>query len=468
MLLNSSSAGILLVVIVIIVNGCYSEVIFAFEHFRHGLSEILPSNSILNDMYNFKVEGDGDLTPIGMRMHYMLGYKNRLRYHSLLSKIYDPKEIIVYSSHQTKAIMSAQAQLIGMFPPQSGTELTDDELIKAIPPNPLIEALKEETAILKNNPLPGNMQMVPVHLLDTKEVDFLENSPRSCHPLAKAKQKLKESPIVVNTLHKLNSTYGDKLMRLFKKNDTRFLFDYQTVYILTNNYMSDYISNNTNLARFKNIGIDIDKFYTVCYKTQKRFLFKIESNEDMAVLAVSPTMKKIISWMDERMKNDINEEEIIKNYDEPKFVMESGHAKTLVPFELFMKKIFKTPLRYPTFGSYLFLELHRDKKIFSHRNIDNYYIEYYFDNELLMRIPYSQFKSQIENYLWSNERIFNYCQAPLDKKVVVAILVAVVVICVMLFIFIVLFGIKKGKKRKKRKVKKKRVDEYELKIEEMI
>lgn len=450
------------IVILCLFTFSYSEVIFAFEHFRHGLSEIFQpeEEKIFKDMYNFKIEGDGDLTPIGMRMHYLLGYKNRLRYHNLLSKIYDPKEIIVYSSQQIKAIMSAQAQLLGMFPPQPGTELTDDELVKAIPPNPLTEEIIKEKADLVNAPLPGNMQVVPVHLLSNKEVSFLQSDPESCYPLQTAKRKLKSSPLVEKSLKNFNATFGLKLQKLFHKFDTQFLFDYQTIYILTNNFLSDYLSNKTNLDNFKKVGIDIDKFYKECYRMQTRLLFNIESNEDMAGLALSPTIKNVIEWMDRRMLNDINGETVVKNYDEPKFVMYSGHAKTLVPFELFMKKIFKTPLRYPNFGSYMFFELHRDKKIRRHRTIDNYYIEYYFDNELLMRIPYSQFKSLIESNIWSNDRILKYCQVPLDKKMLIALVVTMILISLLIFIVVLFLCLKKEKQKRRKKPKKNRPLNY--------
>ncbi len=127
------------------------------------------------------------------------------------------------------------------------------------------------------------------------------------------------------------------------------------------------------------------------------------------------------------MKKDIKGEKENKE-DEPKLVMLSGHAKTLMPFELFMKKIFKTPLRFPNYGSNLYFELHSDNKVYRNRTIDNYYIEYYFDNELLMRIPFSQFKNLVEEHIWSHYRIINYCQVPLNKKFLICLIVGALIL----------------------------------------
>ena len=73
----------------------------------------------------------GELTGVGQRMHYLLGMRNRHRYietYNFLSEKFDSHELLIYSTAFNRTILSAYAQLQGLYPEIYG--LGDIFLIK--------------------------------------------------------------------------------------------------------------------------------------------------------------------------------------------------------------------------------------------------------------------------------------------------------------------------------------------------
>ncbi len=58
----------------------------------------------------------GQLTPIGIEQQHYLGAFIRKRYQTLLSPNYTASEIIVRSTDVDRTLMSAQANLVGLYP----------------------------------------------------------------------------------------------------------------------------------------------------------------------------------------------------------------------------------------------------------------------------------------------------------------------------------------------------------------
>ncbi|XP_031767348.1 prostatic acid phosphatase-like isoform X2 [Galleria mellonella] len=70
----------------------------------------------------------GQLTNIGKRQHFALGQWLRQRYSHLLSTEFEPTELHVRSTDVDRTLMSAQANLAGMYPP-SGNSIWDNQLM---------------------------------------------------------------------------------------------------------------------------------------------------------------------------------------------------------------------------------------------------------------------------------------------------------------------------------------------------
>ena len=79
-----------------------------------------------------------DLTDLGERQKYLLGLKRRKIYiekYGFLNENFDPTEIYVESSDRNRTVMSAAAQLLGMYPLGTGRKLDNqDQINAAVPP----------------------------------------------------------------------------------------------------------------------------------------------------------------------------------------------------------------------------------------------------------------------------------------------------------------------------------------------
>ena len=420
-----------------------SEILFVFEHFRHGVpGPSAPSSSTeFIDKFGILWETNVELTGIGMRTQYLIGVRNRIRYQNFLSSIYDPKEILIFSTQLNRNILSAQAQLQGMFPPQTGGTLTPEEVRKAIPPNPLTPEMRREIKELGNNSLPDKMQLIPIHTFNVNEYKQLLSDDELCPPLRSVKNKLRSNERLTSFYDKLNKTYGVELKKYFQMKSFSFLFDYYRLYYLFDVFLIDY-ANHKDLSSLEKVGIDLNKFYALAIEMKSIYLYESELNESIGVQAASPSMRKILIWMDKRIEQDQSPNKI-SDYDEPKFVMYSGSDSSIAPFQIAMKLVFDIPLKYPIFSSNIFYELHKDN--------DAYYVEYYMNDELLLRMSYEEFKQKVKTIIWSDDRIMQYCAVPMKGRAVIVIVVGLVVIICVLFLTLSVLCIKKEKRTKRKK-----------------
>ena len=146
------------------------SLLWAFEIFRHGArspySRFQESNS--KDLFNMTWSGIQELTNIGKRQHFLIGYRNHKRYiieKKLINKTYDPREIHIFSTNINRTIESAASQLQGLYLSGEGPSLTDAQITRAVPPidNELYEDILDN---MGNEVFPGNINVVPIHILE--------------------------------------------------------------------------------------------------------------------------------------------------------------------------------------------------------------------------------------------------------------------------------------------------------------
>ncbi|XP_011870066.1 PREDICTED: prostatic acid phosphatase-like [Vollenhovia emeryi] len=100
-------------------------IVFANVLYRHGdRTPVLPyKNDPYRDESCWPVPY-GQLTNIGKHQHLLLGRWLRKRYSHLLSNIYSPYDIYVESTDVDRTLMSAEANLAGLYPP-TGNQVWD-------------------------------------------------------------------------------------------------------------------------------------------------------------------------------------------------------------------------------------------------------------------------------------------------------------------------------------------------------
>jgi Histidine phosphatase superfamily (branch 2) len=108
--------------LLLLVPSTLSSLLQVISVFRHG------ARQPLYNFYNAATFPDqGQLTPVGMRQHFLLGKELRKEYvHKLgfLSKQYNSKEIVVRSTSVNRTVVSALSQLSGLYPMGTGPRIS--------------------------------------------------------------------------------------------------------------------------------------------------------------------------------------------------------------------------------------------------------------------------------------------------------------------------------------------------------
>ena len=154
-------------------------------------------DSNLKDFMNHTWIGQNELTGVGLRQSFLVGYRDRLRYineKGLISEIYDPRDILVYASENNRTLMSASSLLHGLFLPGTGPVINPNLVDRAVPPvDPAkYEEEKKELDDANCTALPGQMNLVPVHIFFSHEYFTQYETSKKCVGLKHMKKKIKK------------------------------------------------------------------------------------------------------------------------------------------------------------------------------------------------------------------------------------------------------------------------------------
>lgn len=153
------------------------------------------------------------------------------------------------------------------------------------------------------------------------------------------------------------------------------------------------------------LGVSSDELLKDCYDFLNYNIVgnNTETNEEVIPYLVTPLFKRLIKWIDGKVNKDDKGDYEYQGYDVPKYVMISSEENTLSTFMSYMNMIFGTKIQFPYYATNLHIELYLE-------DYENFRIEYYYNDELLLSIPYSEFKEKINENLKKSEEIDEFCK----------------------------------------------------------
>lgn len=414
---------------------------------RHGARAPLTLNENNKDLLGIQWGAPGELTPIGKRMEYLLGLRNRERYINrsdhFLSEEFDPHELVVFSSDINRTLLSMQSQLQGLYPISSGKSdtLNPDQNETSFPPiniSGIVDDLPNGTA------LPNGMTIIPIHFIT------LKNTTSECQTKIKQfnllnSQNKKE---IIDLVEEFNKNYSSKLNSIYNKTENN-TYDMSSINSICDTAIADNTEGKNILEFLAEIGAEKDKFLKMCNDTLainfRDYIFGDDNNE-VILFYNTPIFKDMIKYMqakiDDDIKGDINKKNV-SDYNTPKMVILSGHDTTLSAHEMFFIKFFKLNLssyKYPTYSSQISYEITREdvnENITSSLNYSDYNVLYYFNDDLLLNRTFEQFKNIIEENIWKSERMDEFCFGKKEKPFMEVEIIVIISLGALIFILVI-------------------------------
>ena len=384
------------------------NLIFVMTHFRHGARSPTHLDSKNLDLLGEEWDKEGALTGVGKRMQYLLGYRNRLRYvdqYNFLSEKYNSTEIKVVSSYKERAQESILAHLQGLYPPNKnlGETLNEKQINNADPPvnieDPEIDREKIE---LGNNTLPNSMTIIPFESIDI-------SSNKSCRG-----EGTDNSSNIIAVVNKFNELYLEKFSE-FINSDNQNNYTFEEVGDICSDYICSYVDGRsmTTFSEF----IDLDEFYNFCMDV---FLLKVGETKVTSNITEyafgTYFMRLLVDFTKLKVDEDIGKSE--SSSINPKMLIISGHDTSMSTHQFFLQFALGKSVdffRTTTFTSQMAFEIERNNDDKTDRDYSDYFISYYFNDELLLNMTLDEFFNKVEPHILSDEEINSICNFDTDS-----------------------------------------------------
>ncbi len=377
------------------------KIVFVFKHTRHGVRSPFFDDSngkTYTDVFGMHWEKSGELTGSGISHAFSLGMKGHQKYKTLQDAMTSNSQLRIKTTNTSRTKRTAKSFLEGMFP----------------------------SLFVKN------ISSLFVELFDEDESNHLLLSENFCPSYKKMREYNKKHPAIQEMYKKINDSFGEELKLLFEEKNYDFLFNFERVHQICDTLISDYESYRNLTFLMKEYHILAKSLYQMCIEFRNVSLFNVETNATIANVAVVKTFPIIVQAMEDVINNKPNHIKIL---------VYSGHDIMIAPMEMYLKKIFGTPLIYPHYGSNLNLKLIQ--------NENEFYVEYYFYDDLIYKTNFNNFKEKILEGLWTNEEISEFCNRDV-KLTDFNFALFIFVVCFIIFISCAFsFFIYKYLKRKK-------------------
>ena len=413
----------------VIYDGQELELIFVYQHVRHGARGPSASyNSLFKDgvdefRVSWKGEGDGELTLVGKREHYDIGVRNRHKYGNGKNGLglidfstYNPEEVLFHVTDYNRTHQSLNSELIGMYQPGLLKTLTEQQVNGSFPPNEeewtkrknesLYKDILDEIESLGNKTIVDNIPIFNVHPFGANRTFNLETNCKNLDNMRIESLKGKD-----DLLYGYFMEHKEELREFFQLEDYSYFTNIRMMNSITDHYISDY-KNYKDLSVFHDItGIDLDIFMEKCGKFYHDWMYNYYCTNITCSMESSRLMEDLLGYMKRRIQYYPQ-----TTYYAPKLVIDCGHDTTVAPMQMFMYETWKDKdygirTQYCGFACNLYFELYKTKS-----GVIKYYVYYYIDEELIHIFDYDEFDETIRAHIFTQENIADYCKTDEEKE----------------------------------------------------
>lgn len=357
-----------------------ADVVSVVEACRHGARSPL-------DVYAWDQgvwpQGLGELTPEGMRMHYLNGVEFRSRYAgTVFSDTFYSSQIYVRSTDVNRTIMSAQSQLDGLFP--LGPTLNSTQVANAVPPMSVqnLSAIQNTLGLVS---IQGQYQPVPIHVMENQYDHVLVGyKPEVCPAIAQIMNEVQNSPDYLAREASYNASVKAQVEQVFNTSNVSFC---------DAGWIADAVACDLAAGFGVPAGLT-DELYAQISAIDS-YCNSYEFTEEGARLASSEFFKIIIK----------NFDLAITGMTDLRFSLYSAHDTTLAGF-LSGLRVFNN--KNPPFASTLLFELHNEGAIYYVKVIYNDTPQIIPGCDVVM-CPYTVFRGILESQTYQD--IEAACQA---------------------------------------------------------
>ena len=432
-----------------------SKLLFVWEQFRHGARgpwiSVDPITGL--DFIGEKWTGEGELTGLGTRMHYLLGVSMKKRYKDFLSKIFNPNEIYIISTDVNRTIMSSYAHLQGMYNNLTVPLLNKNQInMSNIQNFNYTEDINIKINYLKNNSLQNGINLFPVYLYPNNYgKEFLLYEPDICPLIVKYRENAQNSEtmkkIYSETSERLNNTFGEyifKFMNISGEEEPYYLWNTTNMYYIGDTFIADYIDGR-EMKLIRETGIDMEDFYKNSLNLsslETYFGYFGNPLEITTYLQMSPVFRNIFNFMEMRINLDKKGETDKIINKSPRFVMVSGHDTTLAANDLFLKEEFGVEYEHAVYCSSQIYELWKNK------TNGKYFIKYFVNQNLKAEFDFQEFKKKVLKKIFTEKQVTEICEGIKDKdkkekkrmfKILFFTGLGMIIICLLILGYILIF-----------------------------
>ena len=407
----------LLIIFISIIIKSKEKLRLAFEIYKHGVvSPKITKDTEIKDLFGEKWNDKDELTSVGLRQEFLIGYINKLRYieNNFIKEKFDPREVLFYSLNSNKSILSSYALSQGFFPPKTGLILNERQIINAVPPidNKLyIEGYEG----LENFALPKQISIVPTQIIYENDFIISSTNENLCEGIKTIiKKKDFYSKDMKDQKEIIFKKYSDSIAKEMNEKKENLFNDYEKTKDIFNTILSEYydgrniekLANKNNVTDLIN---DIKKFYLFDYQNN--------NNKEIVIHSIAPFMRWIIDLINFRIKNDKEGKENELDYNLPKLILISSDDSIFKPLEFIMNICFNISIEYSDFGSYLNFELIKlNENSGSNIKDEDYAIEYHFNGNYKKSISFLDFRKKLTDTIKSDNDVKKFCNFTAQTK----------------------------------------------------